>query len=185
MSVLRWAQVMTRMRIIAYCVMPNHWHLMLWSAEERDVTCFAFLLTSVHARSWRARRGTTGQGHVYQERYKVVLVQDGAHYFDMARYVERNALRANLVLRAEDWPWGSAAQRAGRGEHPVPALSEGPIAFPPDWLERVNVPRTAAEDEALRRAITLSAPYGTDEWCREISATMQSLRTRREPAAER
>ena len=56
--------------------------------------------------------GTSGQGRVYQGRFKSFPMQDDEHFFVVARYIERNAVRANLVERADDWQWGSLARQA-------------------------------------------------------------------------
>jgi putative transposase len=68
-------------------------------------------LTITHVRRWQQHRGYAGLGHVYQGRYKSFPVESDEHFWVVARYVERNALRANLVLRAEQWRWSSLWQR--------------------------------------------------------------------------
>ena len=68
---------------------------------------FTGWLTLTHTQRWHAHRQSTGSGHVYQGRFKSFPVQDDDHFCTVSRYVERNALRANLVERAEDWRCGS------------------------------------------------------------------------------
>jgi putative transposase len=87
------------MRICAYTVMPSHWHLLLWPQREGELGAFMQRLTITHARRWQQHRGYAGLGHVYQRRYKSFPVQSDEHFGVVARYVERNALRAGLVLR--------------------------------------------------------------------------------------
>ena len=99
------------MRICAYAVTPNHWHLLLWPECDGELAAFMQRLTITHVRRWQEHRGYAGLGHVYQGRYKSFPVESDEHFWVVARYVERIALRANLVLRAEEWRWSSLWQR--------------------------------------------------------------------------
>ena len=92
--------------------MPNHWHLVLWPRQDRDLSRFMGWLTLTHTQRWHAHRGTGGTGHVYQARFKSFPVQADEHFLTVCRYVERNALRAKLVKRAADWRWCSLWRRA-------------------------------------------------------------------------
>src|SRR5882757_9939423 len=62
-------------RILAYCLMHNHWHLLLWLTRGADLSRFIAWLSSTHVRRWRAHRGNVGQGHLYQGRFKSFIVQ--------------------------------------------------------------------------------------------------------------
>ena len=106
-------QQVVSMRLLAYCLMPNHWHLLLWPERDGDLGTFMHRLTITHVRRWQLRHQTVGYGHLYQGPYKSFPVQDDSHFYAACRYVERNALRANLVLRAQDWQWGSLARSMG------------------------------------------------------------------------
>ena len=94
------------LRLLSYCLMPNHWHLVVWPRKKGDLSRFTGWLTLTHTQRWHAHRHSTGSGHVYQGRFKSFLVQDDSHYLTVCRYVERNALRAKLVKKAEKWQWG-------------------------------------------------------------------------------
>ena len=157
------------MRICAYAVMPNHWHLLLWPECDGELAAFMQRLTITHVRRWQEHRGYAGLGHVYQGRYKSFPVESDEHSWVVARYVERNALRANLVLRAEQWRWSSLWQRC----HPPGAerslLAAWPIDMPANWLERVNQTDDAQELEALRRSVQRGRPFGQPEWQKEIA----------------
>jgi putative transposase len=91
------------MRIMAYCIMPNHWHLVLWPSRDGELSEFVGWLTATHARRWHEFRQTKGSGYVYQDRFKSFPVQGDEHFLIVCRYVERNALPAGLVRRAEQW----------------------------------------------------------------------------------
>jgi putative transposase len=118
-------------RLFAYCVMPNHFHLVLSPTEDRQIERFMHYLTATHALRWHRHRGTRGTGCVYQGRYRIFAVRTDEHFLRLCRYVERNALRAGLVARSEDWKW-SSAWRGGRkfnGDH----LAEWPFPQPSNW----------------------------------------------------
>ena len=100
------------LRLLGYCLMPNHWHMVLWPEKQRQLTEFLRWLTHTHRLRWHAHYHTGGTGHIYQGRYKSFPVESDDHLFAVLRYTERNALRANLVATAEDWRWGSLWQTA-------------------------------------------------------------------------
>src|ERR1700761_6128475 len=95
------------MRLLAYCLMPDHFHLLLWPREDGDLSQFMRWLTMTHTQRWHAHHGTAGTGHLYQGRFKSFPVQSDDHLLTVCRYVEQNAMLAGLVERAEDWRWSS------------------------------------------------------------------------------
>jgi putative transposase len=97
------------MPILAYCVMPNHFHFVLGPTLSPILSTFMHKLTMTHSKRWQAFRGTTGTGPVYQGRFKALFLGDARHFATVCRYVEQNPVRAGLVSRPEDWPWSSAA----------------------------------------------------------------------------
>src|SRR5580704_5208659 len=94
-------------RILAYCLMPNHWHFVLWPEKDDDLTEFLRWLTHTHTQRWHAHYHSAGSGHLYQGRFKAFPVQEDDHLYTVLRYVERNPLRADLVERAENWRWST------------------------------------------------------------------------------
>src|SRR4051794_17979624 len=90
-------------RILAYCVLPNHWHLVLWPEKDGELSRFTGWLTLTHTQRWHAHYHNVGSGHLYQGRFKSFPVESDEHLLTVCRYVERNPLRAGLVERAEDW----------------------------------------------------------------------------------
>jgi putative transposase len=148
-------------RLLAYCLMPNHWHLVLWPEHADDMTAFLLWVTHTHTQRWHAHYHTAGTGHLYQGRYRAFPVQEDNHLYTLLRYVERNALRANLVPRAEDWPWSSLAHRRAGAADPLGALLHAwPLPEPAAWLKCVNRAETGAELEALRRCVLRGQPFG-------------------------
>ena len=83
------------MRICAYCLLSNHWHFVLWPEHDGDLGAFMQKLTITHVRNWQENRRRVGYGHLYQGRYKSFPVETDDHFYQLVRYVERNALRAN------------------------------------------------------------------------------------------
>ena len=152
------------MRILSYCVMPNHWHLVVWPREDGDLGRFMHWLTLTHVRRWHEARHTTGLGHLYQGAYKFFPVQDDSHFLIVCRYVERNALRASLVERAELWRWGSLWHRERDPEWASELLCEWPVMPPQDYLRWINEPQTQAELDAIRRCIRRGRPFGDESW---------------------
>jgi len=97
--VLAEVQQRVSMRILAWCLMPNHWHLLLWPKRDGDLSQYMRLVTLTHAQRLHAWRATAGTGQVYQGRFKSFVVQDDRHFVAVARYVEANALNGDLVQR--------------------------------------------------------------------------------------
>ena len=158
----------TRMRLLTYCLMPNHWHLVLYPRVTGDLARYMHRVTTTHVRRWHEHRHTAGYGHLYQGTYKSFLIQHDRHLLSVCRYVERNALRANLVDpggRAEDWRFGGAWRR----DHPdvvdgVPGLASWPVDRPSHWRRLVNQPQNDRELKAIRECIRRGRPWGEDKW---------------------
>ena len=123
-------------RLLGYVVMPNHWHLVLWPRDVAELSQFLHCLTTSHAARFRYATATMGLGHVYQGRYRSSVVDGDIRFFRTLRYVEANPVRANLVRRAEDWPWSSFRERLSVAQRIV----DGPVALPcpEDWARFVN-----------------------------------------------
>jgi putative transposase len=172
-----------QMRLLSFLIMPNHWHLVIW--PDRDSTLSAYLqwLTGTHVRRWHAHHHTGGTGPIYQGRFKSFPIQEGEHFLAVCRYVERNALRANLVLHAQDWRWLSLWHREHQTQ--VPWLSEWPMAIPPQWTAIVNRPQSEGELLALRRSVLRGAPYGDAVWQERTAATQGLQSSLRQPGRPR
>lgn len=156
------------MRLLAYCIMPNHWHLVLYPRESGDMGQFMGWLTNTHTRRWHAAKKTIGHGHLYQGRYKSFLCQTDGHFLTLARYVERNAKKANLVQRVEQWKWSSAWRREYGTLEQRKMLAEWPVEIPKNYFRLLNDPQTENEEQALERATEKGTPFGNSTWIEKI-----------------
>jgi putative transposase len=105
---------------------------------------------------WHAHRHSSGTGPVYQGRFKSFPVQTDEHFITVARYVERNALRAKLVKRAEEWRWSSLFQFKQNGAAGFDFVTDWPMERPQNWIEFVNAPDNASALDDLRTIIVCS-----------------------------
>lgn len=169
-------------RLLAFVVLPNHWHLIVWPNRAGELTTYLQWLTVTHVRRWHAHHHTVGTGPIYQGRFKSFPIQEDEHFLTVCRYVERNPLRANLVPRAESWRWSSLWHRVHQTQ--VPWLGAWPMAVPTTWTETVNRPQTTEELEAVRRSVLRGAPYGSEPWQQQTAVALglqSSLRSRGRP----
>ena len=171
-------------RILCFCLMPNHWHFVLWPRADGELTDFVRWLTHTHTMRWHAHYRTSGTGHLYQGRFKAFPVETDEYFYTVARYVERNALRAELVTRAEAWKWSSLWRRESGTADERALLSTWPMPYPRNWVSRVNTPETEAELKAVRSAVRRSHPLGSPKWQQRIAKRLgieHSLRPRGRP----
>lgn len=155
-------------KILAWCLMPNHFHLLVQPEIAECLNKFMQWLMTSHVRRYHQHYRTSG--HVWQGRYKSFAVQDNDHLITVVRYIEANAVRAGLSASAAQWPWSSHASRI--------AYSEGmqadtlPITLPDDWAAYVDTPLTDSEIEKLRNSVNRQAPYGKEDWRDELCGKM-------------
>lgn len=135
LELVAWSKQQVAMRILAYCLMPNHWHFVLWPETSQAASLFLHRLCTTHAIKRRKRTRTIGQGHIYQDRFHGFVIQSEWYYLRALRYVESNPLRAGLVQRSIDWPWSSLRERVGHGHR---LLDDGPLRLPDDWVRSVD-----------------------------------------------
>jgi len=159
----------TPMRICADALMPNHWHLLLWPERDGELATFMQRLSITHVRRWQEHRYDVGLGHVYQGRYKSFPVESDEHFWTVARYVERNPLRANLVLRAEEWRWSSLWRRVHGTQEEQSLLADWPIGRQSNWLDWMNQAERERELESLRQSVQRRRPFGCVQWQKQIA----------------
>lgn len=169
------------MRVLGYCVLPNHFHLVLRPHEDGDLSRWMQWLLTSQVR--RHRRSYGSSGHLWQGRFKAFPCQDDAHLLTLLRFVERNALQAGLSRRAESWPHGSL-YAAVRGKGPVtlePIPEKDEIKA---WVKQVNQSLSEAELAAMRHCIARGTPFGEESWQRRTASELgleSTLRPRGRP----
>jgi len=163
LALIEQSQRRLTLQVIAVCLMPNHFHLVVRQTAAADIPRWLQWLCTTHARHYHTKHRSFGR--LWQGRYRAFLVQSDHYLITLLRYVERNALRKNLVARAEDWLWGSLNWRV-TGLSPV-ELTAPPIALPSGWRDWVNQPQTAVELEAIRNSVNRQRPFGDPNWVKE------------------
>ena len=162
------AQDQFPVEVLATCLMPNHVHFLLLPKAGRDLARWAHWVFTSHVR--RHHRKYSSEGRIWQGRFKASVIQQDRHLLTVLRYVERNALSANLVARAETWRWGSLNWRV-RSNPPV-CLSESPAPLPSNWVQYVNEPQSLEELARVRAAVNRERPYGAPEWVEKTAKAL-------------
>jgi putative transposase len=165
--------------IYAYILMPTHWHIICSAQVDGEISRWMAWLQMMHTRSWHRRYKTIGRGHFYQGRYKSFIIQEDVYFLQVCRYVERNALRAGLVLKAEDWKWSSLFP-----ENKV-KISNWPISKPKNYLGFVNENITNLELESIRESIVKNKPYGEIKWVKQVAKINNIEQSLRKPGRQR
>lgn len=171
--------------LFSFCLMPNHWHLVVRPRGDGQMGRMLRWVTATHTQRYHAHYHTSGDGHLYQSRFKSFPIQDDEHFLVVCRYVERNPLRAGLVTRAERWRYGSLRHWL---EKPDPMLlSKWPMRRSADWVKRVNQPLSEKEREAVRVSVQRERPFGDEAWTEAIADRLglwSTIRPRGRPRNE-
>jgi putative transposase len=175
------AKDLTGMRILAYTIMPNHWHFVLHPQNDGDLGVFMHRLTNAHTRRVHVKTKTIGYGPLYQGRYKSFLVDSDQYFITLLKYVERNPVRAKLTGNCEDWKWGSAHRRNVGESIEKMLLDASPVPFPDDYQTWVNTPDSEDDLDSIRTSVNKGVPYGRKTWV-EMMVERYDLETTRRPA---
>jgi putative transposase len=167
-------------KVHAYCLMPNHFHLLLKPEQGDELSRWMQWLMTSHVRRYHKHYGTSG--HVWQGRFKSFIIAEDAHLLTVARYIEGNPVRACLVASAREWSWSS---HAGRCESGVDVLLDPlPLALPMDWTDYVDKPITESELERVRSSVNRQTPFGNVQWQQRVCAELgleSTMRTQGRP----
>ena len=189
-ALLQASRAVSGVRVLAWCVMPNHWHLVLWPTRDGELSDFVRRLTQAHAQRHRRAHDRVGYGSLYQGRYKSFPVQPDDAFLMLCRYVERNALRAKLVRRAADWRWCSAWVRSGLRHRDVPddlrgqleeLLADWPVNRPRNWDQTLNEPQPDEQEKLVQRSLKRGRPLGDEKWTVRTARRMGLNHTLRPP----
>ncbi len=169
--------------LLTYCLMPNHWHLVVRPGSDRALGAWMGWVGVTHVRRYHEHYHTRGGGHLYQGRFKSFPVAEDDHFLALCRYVEGNPVRAGLVERAEEWQWSGLWRRAHKqGELP---LTEWPVERPRSWMAWVNRGLNEAELEGMRTCVQRGRPCGPEAWVRRTAARLGLEFTLRGPGRPR
>jgi putative transposase len=169
--------------LLTYCVMPNHWHLVVRPTTGESLGRLMGWIGVTHVRRHHEHYHTRGGGHLYQGRFKSFPVAEDDYFLTLCRYLEANPLRAGLVERAEDWRWSGLWHRLnGSGELP---LSAWPVERPRNWLARVNRELHDEQIEQIRISVQRGRPLGRDNWVRRVALRLGLTYTLRGPGRPR
>ena len=151
------------MSVLGYCLMPNHFHLVLRPEADGDLSRWMQWLLTSQVRRHHGRHGTSG--HVWEGRFRAFACQEDGHLTTLLRYVERNPLCSRLVKEAESWPW-SSLNLVGLRTRPS-YFDLGPRPSRAEWRRRVNRPMTEAELTAIPHCIKRGSPFGDEAWTKK------------------
>lgn len=172
LSLMTQTQKRLMIPILAACLMPNHLHLVVRPVGPADLAHWTHRLFTTHVRRHHRKYQTSGR--LWQGRFRVFLIQQDHHLVTVMRYVERNALRAGLVARAEDWPWGSLRWRMTPSPWRID-IAQSPVPLPGNWASYVNEPQTPAEVESIRTCIQRQRPFGAKGWVEDQATDLGLL----------
>jgi putative transposase len=153
------------MRLLAWCLMPNHIHLVVRPHRDGDLGSWMHWLLTSHVRRHQHRYSTIGR--IWQGRFKAFPIQEDGHLLAVLRYIERNPVRAHLVRRAVEWPWSSVGQRHPESGEPLSRralLTRSPVDLPQPWVEWVDRPLSDTALDVLRQCSQRERPYGGRAW---------------------
>jgi putative transposase len=164
-------------RLYGYCLMTNHFHLILEPEAGQSISRILQSLTVAH--TWHFHKAHRTVGHVWQGRFRSPVIQQDGHLLTVLRYVEANPLRAGMVADLAAYPWSSYGLHGlGRAD---PLVCQAPVweglaktesARQAYWRKWVHKPITERELTLLRRAVTSGRPFGDESWVTRMAATL-------------
>jgi putative transposase len=156
--------------LLTYCLIPNHWHLVLRPKTDEALTNLMRWIGVTHVRRHHAHYQHQSGGHLYQGRFKCFPVQDDGYFLTLCRYVEANAVRAKLTADAREWPWAGAHARR-HADKPF-TLARWPLKRPRDWTDLLNHPMDKAALDQVRQCLIRGRPMGTARWTAATAARL-------------
>jgi len=167
------------LELFTYCLMPNHWHLVVRPRTDKTLGLFMGWIGVTHVRRYHEHYHSRGGGHLYQGRFKSFPVAEDDYFLALCRYVDANALRAKLAKKAEEWRWSGLWRRINRPaggdameEEDGPVLSPWPIERPRNWISRVNAKLGEEQLDVVRACVERGRPFGNEKW---IESTARRL----------
>jgi putative transposase len=168
--------------ILAYVVMPNHFHLVMWTQQGGEISKFMRWFMNAHIRRYHRFGELWGTGHLYQGRFKAFPIQTNHHLLTVLRYVEANPLRAHLVARAEAWKWSSLTRKTSQDGRLI--ITPSPIRRPDNWVDVVNEKLPIPAYNSLRTAAQRQIPFGDPDWIRFVEQQKKGVSSQPEPVGD-
>jgi len=177
LQLLKDAKETANVSIWAYCLMPNHVHLVL---VPDACDALAKLLRKVHSQyALRVNAARGWKGHLWQERFYSTVMDEG-HALAALRYVELNPVRAGLCSKADEWPWSSIHANLGN-RHDELVSVDATHALVPDWRTFLGEKSPAAIQDTLRKSTRTGRPAGGDGFVDRLEReTGKSIRTKKQ-----
>jgi putative transposase len=162
LKTLARAKQIVPVEVLGFCLMPDHWHLVVRTRREGDLSRFMLRVMTAHVRRHAARLRNQPDRQLYQGRFKNFPVAKDRHLPLLLRYIESNAQRAKLVRAPQAWPWSSLRQRLN-GD-PLDLLDAWPVDRPRNWTALVARPLSEQVVQMLQTCIRRGRPLGSPEW---------------------
>lgn len=170
--------------IHAYCLMPNHFHLLVSVDKAGSLSRMMQWVMTSHVRYYHRKNNTFG--HVWQGRYKSFIVEKESYYVGVIRYIEANPIRANLADKAQKWLYGSLRERVTKTTTTL--LCSPLVELGEDWKRYVNKPMKKLEIDKIRNSVNRQTPLGEKGWQMEAAkrhGLMSTLGNRGRPKKEK
>lgn len=163
--------------VLAYCLMPNHVHLILVPPDEGALAAVLARLHRDYARRINFREDW--RGYLWQGRF-ASFAMDEDYLLACARYVELNPVRARLVAHPADWPWSSAAAHlTGKADRLVRPGAW--MARAGDWAAHLGAAPRTGEVEAFRSSTSSGRPLGAAAFVAKLERDLGRTLGRRKP----
>lgn len=174
LELLGTAKARHPIKMFGFCLMPNHFHLVVAPTVIDGLSPFMQWWMTSHVR--RYHRHYHSHGHVWQGRFKSFPIQHDHYLFTVLRYVLLNPVRAQLVAHAREWRWSSLH---------FPALTDPlPISVPTEDPFALDQPLSQSDLTSLRTCVNRQQPFGSADWQARIAALLglaSTLRPRGRP----
>jgi putative transposase len=165
-------------RLYGYCLMPNHFHLLLQPEPGQSISRILQSLTVAH--TWRYHKRNRSSGHVWQGRFRSPVIQGDEHLLVVLRYIEANPLRASMVADLGDYRWSSYQTHGlGRPDALLSPFPEWERLGPTEaqrrrrWRAKLRASQRLEELRAVRASVCSGRPFGHPEWTEQIAARLR------------